>query len=69
MLAVMATMLAVFGRYALPILVILAQTFGAVTEIMRDHYIGYLMADRRPRPAPPTPTERRRRRRQRKRWG
>ncbi len=46
MLAMMASMLAIFGPYALHALVIVAQAFGAATEIMRDHYVGYLMADR-----------------------
>jgi len=46
MLAVMASMLAIFGPYALHVLVILAQALGAGSEIMRDEYVGMLMASR-----------------------
>jgi hypothetical protein len=46
MLAVVATMLAAFGRYALPVMVIVAQAFGAGAEIMRDEYVGYLLSGR-----------------------
>ncbi len=68
MLAAMATMLAAFGRYALPILVILAQVLGAVSEIMKDRFVGYLMADRnRGSGTAPPVTRRQRRRRRRKR--
>jgi hypothetical protein len=70
MLAVMATMLAVLGRFALPVLVIVAQTFGALTEIMRDEYVGYLMTERRgtpPAASPAGPPPRRRWRKRRKR--
>lgn len=45
-LAVFASMLAL-GRFALPVLVIVAQVFGAGTEIMRDEYVKYLVANRR----------------------
>jgi hypothetical protein len=48
MLALTASMLAIFGPYALHALVIVAQALGAGSEIMRDHYIGYLMASRQP---------------------
>lgn len=37
---------AVFGAYGLHLLVIVAQTLSAVSEIMRDRYIGYLTAAR-----------------------
>lgn len=50
MLAAMGSMLAILGPYALPVLVILAQAVGAGSEIMRDRYIGYLMAARAPAP-------------------
>ena len=42
--------LAIFGRYALHLLVIVAQAFGAVTEIMRDRYVASLMPTRTTRP-------------------
>ncbi len=74
MLAVFASMLAVFGRFALPALVILSQVFGAGTEIMRDEYVRYLMGNRRgaaaaaaPPQRPPSPTDPPPRRRNRKR--
>jgi hypothetical protein len=69
MLAAMASMLAAFGRYALPILVILAQALGAVSEIMRDRLVGYLMAERHRVSSDTSPllTRRQRRRRRRKR--
>jgi hypothetical protein len=72
MLAVVATMLAAFGRYALPVMVIVAQAFGAGAEIMRDEYVGYLLSDRSnsarsataspPAPRAPTPRPGRKRR-------
>jgi hypothetical protein len=43
----MASMLAVFGPYALHVLVLVAQTFGAVTEIVRDHYVAHILAPNR----------------------
>lgn len=46
MLAAMGSMLTILGPYALHVLVILAQALGAGSEIMRDHYIGMLMARR-----------------------
>lgn len=42
-LAAISTTLLLFGPYALHVLVIVAQAFGAVTEIMRDRYVGMLM--------------------------
>jgi hypothetical protein len=48
-LAGMSTMLALFGPYALHVLVIVAQAFGAGTEIMRDRYVGALMRTSGPR--------------------
>jgi hypothetical protein len=67
MLAVMASMLVIVGAYALRVTVVLAQAFGAGTEIMRDRYVG--MPTQSPRPAPipprPTPVSRRRGRRRR----
>jgi hypothetical protein len=43
LLTATGSMLAVFGAYALPLLVILAQAIGVTSEIMRDKYIGMLM--------------------------
>jgi hypothetical protein len=67
MLAAMASMLAIFGAYALHLTVILAQALGAASEIMRDEYVGMLAATRRSAPSPPrpTPTSKRRERRRR----
>jgi hypothetical protein len=70
MLTATATMLVVFGAYALPLTVIVAQTLGASTEIMRDKYVGLLGTSRQSpptpmRPAPKTPQLRRWRRRKR----
>jgi hypothetical protein len=48
LLAALGSMLAILGPYALPVLVVLAQAVGAGSEIMRDRYIGYLMASRTP---------------------
>lgn len=45
-LTAVGSSLAVFGAYGLPLLVIVAQTISAATEIMRDRYIGYLTASR-----------------------
>jgi hypothetical protein len=53
LLAMLASMLAIFGPYALHVLVIVAQVLGAGSEIMRDHYVGYLMAGKRPRASTP----------------
>ena len=67
MLAIMASTLAIFGRYALHVLVIVAQVFGATTEIMRPEYTRYLMMTRdRSSAGASTPTERRRRRKRRR---
>jgi hypothetical protein len=66
MLAMLASMLAVFGPYALHVLVVVAQAFGAGAEIMRDHYVGYLMTDRRPAQAAAAPATAPRRRRRRR---
>ena len=67
MLTAMASMLAFFGAYALHVTVVLAQALGAGSEILRDRYVGMLMADRHPTQlaARPTPTLRRLRRRRR----
>jgi len=65
MLAIMASMLAIFGRYALHVLVIVAQVFGATTEIMRPEYLRYVMASPRPAARGLTPKERKRRRKRR----
>lgn len=70
MVTAMASMLAVFGAYALHLTVILAQAIGAGSEIMRDRFLGMLMANRHPLPIPtsparPTPQLRRWRRRRR----
>ncbi len=42
MLGALASMLAIFGPYALHALVIVAQVFGAGSEIMRDHYVAHI---------------------------
>lgn len=70
-LTAIGSSLVVFGAYALHLLVIVAQTISAVSEIMRDRYVGYLMTSLHP-PAGPeaaatTPEARRRRWRKRKR--
>ncbi len=72
MLAMIGSMLAVFGAYALRLLVVVGQIFGACAEIMRDHYVGYLMAARTegsstpPTTPPRTPVLRRLRKRRRR---
>jgi hypothetical protein len=43
LLAACASMLAIFGPYALHALVIVAQVFGAGSEIMRDRYVAHIM--------------------------
>jgi hypothetical protein len=43
LLGVWSSMLAIFGPYALHVLVIVAQAFGAGSEIMRDRYETYVM--------------------------
>ncbi len=65
MLASLSSCLALFGRYGLHLLVIVAQVLGAGTEIMRDHYIGHLMD--RPGATSSAGATRRHRRRRRKR--
>jgi hypothetical protein len=47
-LAAIGSMLAIFGPYALHALVLAGQALGAGSEIMRDKYVGYLMASRAP---------------------
>jgi hypothetical protein len=47
LLGVLASMLAIFGPYALHVLVLVAQAFGAGAEIMRDRYVTYVMGMRR----------------------
>jgi hypothetical protein len=47
LLGATASMLAIFGPYALHMLVIVAQVFGAGTEIMRDHYVAHILGPRR----------------------
>lgn len=60
MLGVLASMLAVFGPYALHALVIVAQVFGAGSEIMRDHYVAHIVgADDETAAAPPVSRTRR----------
>lgn len=69
-LTTIGSVLVVFGAYALHLLVILAQTIGAVSEIMRDRYVGYLMTSLHSPAGPDTGTTqepRRRRWRKRKR--
>lgn len=63
MLAMLSSMLAILGPYALHALVIVAQLLGAGSEIMRDRYVGYLMADRRKAPSGAASKPRRRRKR------
>lgn len=69
LLAMIASMLTIFGPYTLHLLVILAQALGAGSEIMRDEYVGYLLSTRRAT-APTAPAARaaalRRRRRRRR---
>ena len=48
LLGVLASMLAIFGPYALHVLVIVAQVFGAGSEIMRDRYVAHIMGPRKP---------------------
>ncbi|MEO6027105.1 MAG: hypothetical protein ABIR79_09600 [Candidatus Binatia bacterium] len=67
MLIAMRSMLALFGRYAWHLTVLLAQALEAGTEIMRDHYAGMLMANRQPAPIPSRSTPKLRRWRRRKR--
>lgn len=55
--------LAIFGRYALHLLVLVAQVFGAVSEIMRDRYIASLMPT--PKAMRSTITTKRRRKKRR----
>jgi hypothetical protein len=43
LLGAVASMLAIFGPYALHVLVIVAQVLGAGTEIMRDHYVAHIL--------------------------
>lgn len=69
-LTAIGSSLVVFGTYALHLLVIVAQAIGAVSEIMRDRYVGYLMTSLHPPPetaTPPTETARLRRWRKRRR--
>jgi hypothetical protein len=57
-------LLTIFGSYALYVLVLGAQAFGAVTEIMRDRYVASLMlraSSSRADPAGSRPRKRRRR--------
>jgi hypothetical protein len=63
LLSGMSSMLALFGPYALHVLVIAAQVLGAVSEIMRDHYVGMLMGGSRPSQSASTMAPRRRRKR------
>jgi hypothetical protein len=70
-LAAIGSMLAIFGPYALHALVLATQALGAGSEIMRDKYIGYLLASRAPASAPspshePTTAGAKRRRRRRR---
>lgn len=67
MLASLSSLLYLFGRYGLHLLVIVAQVLGAGTELMRDHYIGHLMARERPGGASPAAATQRYRRRRRRR--
>ena len=67
MVAAMGSLLALFGSYALHLTVLVAQILGAGTEIMRDHYVGMLMAHRQPIPIPSRSTPKLRRWRRRKR--
>ena len=67
MLASLSSLLYLFGRYGLDLLVIVAQVLGAGTELMRDHYIGHLMAPERPGGASSAAATRRYRRRCRRR--
>lgn len=60
MLGVLASMLAVFGSYALHALVIVAQVLGAGSEIMRDHYVAHVMGTGRSTPAAQPATRKRR---------
>jgi len=46
LLGVFSSMLAILGPYALHALVIVAQVFGAGSEIMRDRYLAYVMESR-----------------------
>ena len=46
LLGAVSSMLAIFGPYALHVLVILAQVFGAGSEIMRDRYVTLVMGMR-----------------------
>lgn len=62
MLAFFASMLAIFGRYALHALVLVAQVFGAGAEIMRDRYMEAVGATR-PRVSSSSPRSRSRSRR------
>lgn len=66
-LTAIGSSLAVFGAYALHLLVIVAQAVSAVSEIMRDRYVGYLMTSLHAPAAPATPDETPRLRRWRKR--
>lgn len=42
-LVMLSSFLGIFGPYALHVLVIVAQAFGAGTEIMRDRYVAHLL--------------------------
>ena len=46
LLAFFASMVAIFGPYALHVLVLVAQTFGAASEIMRDRYMALVTGPR-----------------------
>ena len=46
LLGAIASMLAIFGPYALHVLVIVAQVFGAGSEIMRDRYVTHVLGIR-----------------------
>jgi hypothetical protein len=50
LLGVLASMLAIFGPYALHALVIVAQVFGASSEIMRDRYVAHIIGADPPLP-------------------
>lgn len=67
-LAMLSSFLAVFGAYALHALVIVAQAFGAGTEIMRDRYVAHMLTGSKPsRPLARVESAARRARRRRKR--
>lgn len=66
-LGMVSSFLAIFGAYALHALVIVAQAFGAGTEIMRDRYVTEIMGGSKPaRPLARVESAARRARRRRK---